>query len=647
MEISINCVVRISGSNNIFPRTVLLEKLISTFHCSEETAKKVIAHKDLIISGNYSEENADQYVDFLESIGISAKKEIFKIIDIKDFDEIINKEKSVIEMMDIEKEHDLLFSPSAELTRYNNIRMFYAELANEEASLFEKNYYTNFHSLDDIHEKCETIVFSSIEKAIKHAIQTLINEYHIVDIDSDEFMESYLSCVSTWTADFEVIDKKYLEIVYSAAELDAYRTARRENRGRWHVVRAHNVSGAISGAVNTAAMNAATGLLHGAFNMGAKAISAISDSIKKDEIFKDPNTKLHLVNAVRKLIFDAHLALINAINDKTADFIGIYPSRENKERAEKIINNIELGSVRNELLKGFLLHAAELNPYDPRIYHIWISHFSDRNNIIQKTATFFGVHEITAAKEHALLKLALASEYATETDLRKTKLKLADAAKDAGISLPEDVLSLISKKEEELKSSKMNSVIQNLGLDDVWELRDEHKGSIAALQGLSNANIDIMRHRRMKILLSPSKEVFSIIGHYGSNPNKNIYFADNLPANKMERFSMWAMQKFNAKISNNSILAYIDESLLANSFAGLICTRECLYGKFLTMSFEVKLADIVKFKISGLVNRTIDIKSKSGKQWQVILSQSNDGSEVFYDFVLNYMKIMRGGNSSA
>jgi hypothetical protein len=65
--------------------------------------------------------------------------------------------------------------------------------------------------------------------------------------------------------------------------LHAHRTARRKNRDKW-------VGYNASGQGEAFAKNITSNIGHGVFNLAAAGLSAIGDSIKKNDIFKSQST---------------------------------------------------------------------------------------------------------------------------------------------------------------------------------------------------------------------------------------------------------------------------------------------------------------------------------------------------------------------
>lgn len=139
-----------------------------------------------------------------------------------------------------------------ERVSYNSLRLKYQQLAEAAAATFAANFAVMFTNMDDIHSKCTDQFIPMLRETAEIAVQDIV-AHGIYDIDLELFGD-YMGNHVTWDEDFAVIDDKYMGIVLKADELDAYRTQRRESRGRW-VGGGFGFSGAVKGAMQAGAMN--------------------------------------------------------------------------------------------------------------------------------------------------------------------------------------------------------------------------------------------------------------------------------------------------------------------------------------------------------------------------------------------------------
>lgn len=299
----------------------------------------------------------------------------------------------------------LLFNSSAltitsERIKYNQIRLKYQALAEEAATRFSADFATTFKNIDDVHNRCTNVVLGMLRDTAELAVKDLV-ALGIYDIDLSAF-EEYLAPYFDWDEEFAAIDDKYLAIVLKAEELDAYRTQRRQSRGRW-VGGGFGFGGAVKGAMQAGAMNLATGAVHGLFNLTAKGISAVGDAMKKQELYANPATKETLVDAVYRALFSVHLALIDAANASKPGTYSGYVSAEDQAKATRLLDNIDAGRVPTDATKQVLLDAFSLDPYNEHFYRLWLTKFDDASGDLEKLEAFFGL-SVSAQSKHAMIQ---------------------------------------------------------------------------------------------------------------------------------------------------------------------------------------------------------------------------------------------------
>lgn len=284
---------------------------------------------------------------------------------------------------------ELNVSPSREA--YNAIRLEFSNLAGDMMDDFINCYESNFRNADDLHEKCTDIFLGHyMGNAITHALKVL-SAHDIFHISEDTFFNTYIKPnYITWEDDFAVFDDKYLSIVLKAEELDAYRTERRENRSKW-MGGGFGLEGAVKGAVQAGALNVASNLAHGVFNLAAKGVSAIGDSLKKQELFNDPETADSLATAVYNQIFTLHFAVCDALEKEKNQSIA-YVTASDRKKAEGLIESISQNRVPSKDAKSLLVEAIGLSPYTSSYYKLFLSRYGDQSLELQAVGDFFGVN---------------------------------------------------------------------------------------------------------------------------------------------------------------------------------------------------------------------------------------------------------------
>jgi hypothetical protein len=329
---------------------------------------------------------------------------------------------------------------------YNQTRVKYISLADSAAERFGSSYHATFKNMDDVHKHCTEIAYSFVREAVEVALQDLV-KLGIYDIDNNAFYD-FLEPYFTWPEDFSKIDDAYMEIVLKAGELDAYRTERRQSRGRW-VGGGFGISGAVKGALYAGAANAATNLLHGGVNMLAKGVSAIADENKKQELFKNPQTRTGLVASVHRAVFNVHFALIDAVNkSKPGSFVDLVTD-EAQTRAERLLQNVKSGRLPQDAVQGALLDALNLDPYNEKFYRLWFGTFGDQNGQLEQVESFFGVAVVSRIKQDLIssrkVTLDLSTPEACEASL-KTLTDYAESIGYRGFSTEKNQILALAKK---------------------------------------------------------------------------------------------------------------------------------------------------------------------------------------------------------
>lgn len=193
---------------------------------------------------------------------------------------------------------------------YNDYRHRYFLLAQQAKCTF-KVLYQNNHSLEQVIKS----VPDQVERALLPVVQACIRElvdHDILTIDQELFLKAYEPLITAWTEPYMEVCDKYAEITMNKAQMDEYRKARRQYRGRV-VGGGFGFSGAVKGMAMAGAMNMAIGAGHMVFNALGKAASSISCSMKMGRIFDDPNTFAKIADGVFLSAFNCHYALIHCL----------------------------------------------------------------------------------------------------------------------------------------------------------------------------------------------------------------------------------------------------------------------------------------------------------------------------------------------
>ena len=124
---------------------------------------------------------------------------------------------------------DVAISEAAE--SYNTYRKLFIGQAKTAANQFFDTYERN-QSLEDVVRKTPDQIAACIAPSVELCIQILV-DHGVYTIDREQFSSTYRSYLDRWKKAYEAICDQYDSIVSEQEELDQYRVARRENRGRW------------------------------------------------------------------------------------------------------------------------------------------------------------------------------------------------------------------------------------------------------------------------------------------------------------------------------------------------------------------------------------------------------------------------------
>lgn len=285
---------------------------------------------------------------------------------------------------------------------YNHYRLMFQTEAESAAKRFQNLYQTN-SSLEMVVQNVPGQMEQCIRPAIQRCVEVLIG-HGILTVDEERFTDTYLETLEPAYEAYSKIQDQYAEIVLSESEKDAYRTARREGRGRWQGG-GFGLGGALKGAATAGALNMVTGAGHMLFNGVAKIGSSIAASSKMNQIFRSKNTSAALESGLYQAVFRLHLALIHCLDQAGADHQAaggiVWPT--DSETASAIVKNIP--QIKDpDQQRAAMIQAFQLNPYQEDWYWTALQMFGDHDGMLEEVERYFGVAVIRGEKERLLNK---------------------------------------------------------------------------------------------------------------------------------------------------------------------------------------------------------------------------------------------------
>lgn len=267
------------------------------------------------------------------------------------------------------------FEFSENQINYNKWRLFYDSLATKCADKYLATY-KSYGDLDKFAEK-------GFQDGWKIVGEALFETNQKSAFNVDTFINQYgESCFSDWIEAFFEVNDQYMEIVLKATELDAYRTQRRLNRGRF-IGGGFGIEGAIKGIATAEALNIASGAIHGTFNLISKGLKGIGNASKKSKIYNNEKTKQTLWEGIYYSIFNMHYAICDILKIPLMNLNDI-------RSADALFDNLSRISEKDIL--EHLTDVIILNPYKVEAYEYWIEVFGDEEEDVKRMAAFFGVN---------------------------------------------------------------------------------------------------------------------------------------------------------------------------------------------------------------------------------------------------------------
>lgn len=278
---------------------------------------------------------------------------------------------------------------STEKLATNAIQKAFRQMLANQRDNIQSNFYSIFSDLDDLYNRSDEFATEVMHKAINQAMEILVNN-GIRNLTEEQFFERFMAKYENWDKDFEPVATQYEDIFQHTAELDAHRTARRQNRSKW-------VGLNRQGVYDADAKNLTSNIGHGAFNLLAKGVTAISNSIKKNEIFKNPETVSRFCNGLVNIINAALLGTLDAVIAFKPGTVHIYSPHETS-KTEALVENVKKGRIPKNEITPCLLSCIELYPYNQDIYSQLLRNSGGDGGKLDIAVTFFEMKNLDLEK---------------------------------------------------------------------------------------------------------------------------------------------------------------------------------------------------------------------------------------------------------
>jgi hypothetical protein len=317
-----------------------------------------------------------------------------------------------------------------------------------------EDFYSTFDDLDDLYENADDLADDVLEDVVDAALDVLAKN-SIYDIDAENFIKNYLNEYEFWDDEFEIIASQYEAIIDATARKDAHRTQRRLNRSKLVGFGAGpSLENGYRSAQSYADFsNAVDNIGHGIFNLMAKGVTAIGDSIKKEEIFKDEATLDALDSAVCSIIQAGRDALIDVLSERCGGAIHNYSDQEIM-KANAILTNVESGRVPEADVQKQIVSLFAIYPYDDRIYKNLLARYGADDGRLDAAADFFGVCILLNEKEQIFRARLKDANLTTVDNIRSNVASFSELGKKLGyLNYKSDLRALLeSVREKEFQN---------------------------------------------------------------------------------------------------------------------------------------------------------------------------------------------------
>lgn len=481
----------------------------------------------------------------------------------------------------------------------NAIRREFVEIASNWKHKITKEFYKIYTNLDDLYANHDDLGNEIRLQCVNTAMKFLV-AHGIYEISDEQFYEQFITPYDSWENDLEPIVTQYETIIGNAVELDEYRTARRKNRSQWIGY------GTKQAVYDADAKNLISNIGHGVFNLMAKGVSAIADSVKKDEIFRSEGTVQLVEEAADNVVMGVFLGTIVAINEESPGALYDYSSDEMK-KTRAIIENIEKERIPEEAKLSSLIKAIQFYPYNSKIYFNLLRNFGGDQGRLDEAVAFFGVEALNIEKSTLFAK--------------KLKQFETDSIDSISSNLPElkSYANYICYEDFEADCQRM--------IQEISQRKHKNDNFDANLTADNHAN----RETR-KISLEVAAQGLK------SNANYKFYAAPDLPWNKIIKFQA----AHSLKIPDEDIVFFFDDTVFGSGDNGVVVDINHITVRLAFYELlYIRLTDITEIEISGMLNKKILFRLQNGNSVDFSLTQSNSGAKILCEAIRGLVHLKR------
>lgn len=322
------------------------------------------------------------------------------------------------------------FITSPERDRLAALRGKYMAVGLEYRAKFLASYST-FKTADALFEGFPDKLAEALSRTVGMAAGDITSN-GVYDLDDAAIRSNLDERIDTVRSGFDKIQDQYFEILGKSAELDAQRTAARENRPGI-IGGGFGVEGAAKGIAIATAANAAIGLAYGLVNLTSKAVSELGDAKKKRDLLEAPSTKTALADFLCRAVLQGYRLVADAVNAASDSTVFDVVTDDAQKRSSAMADNVSSGRVPAEEVKTVLIQALSLDPFNDKAWKLWLDQFGDQDGSVAASAKALDVQVVETHKAKLMDAKRKAMDWSTPERCRSNGSLLEQAAKRLGV----------------------------------------------------------------------------------------------------------------------------------------------------------------------------------------------------------------------
>ena len=266
---------------------------------------------------------------------------------------------------------------------------------------------------------------SVVEELAFRPLFAQLAQCEIYDMSEEHYWKRCIGLGESDTA-LETVERQYNAILKQQNAEKEYRANRKAGRSRWSGG-GFGMSGALEGAGQAASLNAVSGLGHSVFNAIGNVGSAISASMDKSALYKNPATQDTLLNGIIADLFTAYSAHMDFLNERKKNYV---QSVFDKDKSSALFENAKkLPEKENELL----VQSFALCPWNNALVRYIFIHFPEERKTIYAAAQRFSI-DLRDSVEDILAQEYDGPAQSSEANAQAARERILNHMREYGVS---------------------------------------------------------------------------------------------------------------------------------------------------------------------------------------------------------------------